>query len=180
MGIQRTSEDFVVDMESLSNIAMKESAKSSWIMITLEKLQTGITRKSFKGGAEKKTKAPADANAHDHETDAEKAEEAIISKPERRNMEAGGMITEHSINTQANHQIAITTTTSGVTGDGKYTVAGGKCIVRRSGSRRTSLSWILDPKKIFVFFATLSSMGTILLIYFTLSITKPPPDGNSP
>ncbi|KAL3740654.1 hypothetical protein ACJRO7_021862 [Eucalyptus globulus] len=173
MGIQRTSENFVVNMESLSNIAMKESAKSSWIM-------TGATRKSFKCGAEKKTNASANANAHDHKTDAEKAEAIIISTAERPNMEAGGMTAEHSNDTRANHQNTITTTISGVVNDGKCTIAGGKCIVRRSGSRRTSLSWILEPKRIFIFFATLSSMGTILLIYFTLSITKPQPDGNSP
>jgi len=41
--------------------------------ITLENLQTGATRKSFKCGAEKKTNASANANAHDHKTDAEKA-----------------------------------------------------------------------------------------------------------
>ncbi|KAI6704474.1 hypothetical protein NL676_007436 [Syzygium grande] len=175
MGIQRTSENFVVDLESLSNIAMKESDKSSWIM-------TGVTRKSFKRGAEKKTTATANPNAHYHKTDAEKEEEAIISTPERPNMEAGpgGMTTEHSNDARENHQITITTTVSSIVGDGKCTVAGGKRIVRRSGSRRTSLSWVPDPKRILFFFATLSSIGTILLIYFTLFITEPQPDGKSP
>eukprot|EP00262_Sarcandra_glabra_P000416 TRINITY_DN1048_c0_g1_i2.p1 TRINITY_DN1048_c0_g1~~TRINITY_DN1048_c0_g1_i2.p1 ORF type:complete len:183 (-),score=37.50 TRINITY_DN1048_c0_g1_i2:278-826(-) len=39
---------------------------------------------------------------------------------------------------------------------------------RRFGKRS---SWI-DPRRILFFFATLSSMGTIILIYFTLSIGK--------
>ncbi|XP_048132745.1 uncharacterized protein LOC115728134 [Rhodamnia argentea] len=173
MRIQRTSENFVVDMESLSNMAMKESAKSSWIM-------GGVTRKSLKCGAEKKSIATANANAHDHKTDAEKAEEAIITTPERPNMEAGGKTTDHSNGAQANHQITIATTISDVVGDSKCTVAGGKCIVRRSASRHTYLQWILYPKRILFFFATLSSMGTILLIYFTLSITNPQLDGNPP
>lgn len=173
MRIQRTSENFVVDMESLSNMAMKESAKSCWIM-------GGVTRKSFKCGAEKKIHATtANANAHDHRIDAEKAEELTITTPERPNMEAGGTMSDHSNDARANHQITITGTTDAV-GDGRCTVAGGKCTIRRSASRRTSLSRILYPKRILFFFATLSSVGTILLIYFTLCITKPEPDGNSP
>ncbi|XP_031095184.1 uncharacterized protein LOC115999471 isoform X2 [Ipomoea triloba] len=47
--------------------------------------------------------------------------------------------------------------------------AGGK----RFGFRRPSLaSWILDPRRILFFFATLSSMGTLLLIYLSLSVGK--------
>nr|GMC87941.1 uncharacterized protein LOC109167093 isoform X2 [Ipomoea batatas] len=42
---------------------------------------------------------------------------------------------------------------------------------KKFGFRRLpSSSWTLHPRRILLFFATLSSMGTILLIYFTLSI----------
>ncbi|XP_068668366.1 uncharacterized protein [Aristolochia californica] len=40
---------------------------------------------------------------------------------------------------------------------------------RRYCNRRSS--WI-DPKRVLLLFATLSSMGTIILIYFTLSMSK--------
>ncbi|KAI3890292.1 hypothetical protein MKW92_034848 [Papaver armeniacum] len=33
-------------------------------------------------------------------------------------------------------------------------------------------NWMMDPRRILLFFASLSSMGTIILIYFTLSIGK--------
>lgn len=61
---------------------------------------------------------------------------------------------------------AITTTTTAI--DGKVAVS------KRFSFRRSSSSspWTIDPRRILIFFATLSSMGTILLIYFTLSMTK--------
>ncbi|XP_074270043.1 uncharacterized protein LOC141593015 isoform X3 [Silene latifolia] len=43
---------------------------------------------------------------------------------------------------------------------------------RRWSFKRSPPSWFYDPKKILLFFATMSSMGTMLLIYFTLSINK--------
>ncbi|XP_058092606.1 uncharacterized protein LOC131239060 [Magnolia sinica] len=42
---------------------------------------------------------------------------------------------------------------------------------RRSSSSNRRSSWG-DPRRILFFFATLSSMGTIILIYFTLSLGK--------
>ncbi|KAK8664848.1 hypothetical protein V6N13_084621 [Hibiscus sabdariffa] len=48
--------------------------------------------------------------------------------------------------------------------------------LRRNSFKRSSPPWLLDPKRILLFFATLSSMGTILLIYFTLSIGGTNPD----
>ncbi|XP_008801173.1 uncharacterized protein LOC103715352 [Phoenix dactylifera] len=47
------------------------------------------------------------------------------------------------------------------------TAAGGRC--RRLGRRQTP--W-LDPRRVLFFFATLSSMGTMILLYFTLSMGK--------
>ncbi|CAA7394490.1 unnamed protein product [Spirodela intermedia] len=42
---------------------------------------------------------------------------------------------------------------------------------RRTHGRRAAAPW-LHPRRVLVFFATLSSMGTILLLYFTLSMGK--------
>ncbi|XP_010931141.1 uncharacterized protein [Elaeis guineensis] len=47
------------------------------------------------------------------------------------------------------------------------TAAGGRC--RRLGRRQTP--W-LDSRRVLFFFATLSSMGTLILLYFTLSMKK--------
>ncbi|KAF2550907.1 hypothetical protein F2Q68_00037240 [Brassica cretica] len=74
------------------------------------------------------------------------------------------------------HQITVTTTAA----------TGGNVIseqnrerrfgfARKSSFKRSRTSWMLDPKKILIFFATLSSMGSILLIIFTLSISKSNP-----
>ncbi|PKA45662.1 hypothetical protein AXF42_Ash011002 [Apostasia shenzhenica] len=49
-------------------------------------------------------------------------------------------------------------------------VAGGAARYRRLGVRRPS-PW-LDPRRVVVFFATLSSMGTLILLYFTLSMGR--------
>lgn len=43
---------------------------------------------------------------------------------------------------------------------------------KRFGQRNSPTAWSIDPRKILMFFATLSSFGTILLIYFTLSMGK--------
>ncbi|RZC31648.1 hypothetical protein D0Y65_002482 [Glycine soja] len=47
-----------------------------------------------------------------------------------------------------------------------------KCSITRRNSFRRPSSWAIDPKRVLLFFATLSSMGTMLLIYFTLTISK--------
>ncbi|KAI3676696.1 hypothetical protein L1987_86309 [Smallanthus sonchifolius] len=63
---------------------------------------------------------------------------------------------------QNHHQITIVTTAVAATGTPTKSLLGGK---RSSGFKQTS---IINPTRILFFFATLSSMGTILLIYFTL------------
>ncbi|XP_057450302.1 uncharacterized protein LOC130741420 [Lotus japonicus] len=62
----------------------------------------------------------------------------------------------------------ITITASNMSGT---TSSESKCITRRNSFRRPS-SWALDPKRVLLFFATLSSMGAMLLIYFTLTISR--------
>ncbi|KAJ0983328.1 hypothetical protein J5N97_011583 [Dioscorea zingiberensis] len=44
----------------------------------------------------------------------------------------------------------------------------GKC--RKVAGRRASLG--VDPRRVLLFFATLSSMGTLILLYFTISMGK--------
>ncbi|CAL5209748.1 unnamed protein product [Lathyrus oleraceus] len=88
--------------------------------------------------------------------------------PSKSTVMAVGSI-QNSSNTQqqVHHQITITTASSNMCNNNTEN----KCMVRRSSFGR-SYSWLLDPKKILLIFATLSSVGTLLLIYLTLSISK--------
>ncbi|CAN1326916.1 hypothetical protein LINPERPRIM_LOCUS33981 [Linum perenne] len=75
---------------------------------------------------------------------------------------------DHSGNSngQGHHQITITSAASNI----KATSVDGRCNSRRNSFKRSQTSWLLDPRKVLFFFATLSSIGTLLLICFTLSI----------
>ncbi|KAL3522053.1 hypothetical protein ACH5RR_014887 [Cinchona calisaya] len=75
---------------------------------------------------------------------------------------------EHSHNPQVHNPITIMT---GSLGPAESTCS---TVSTRFGFRRSSSPsrTIIDPRRILFFFATLSSMGTILLIYFTLSMNK--------
>ncbi|KAH7675682.1 hypothetical protein IHE45_08G152200 [Dioscorea alata] len=48
---------------------------------------------------------------------------------------------------------------------------------KRIPGRRSS-SWI-DPRRVLIFFATLSSMGTLILLYFTISMSMASSDANT-
>ncbi|PPS18386.1 hypothetical protein GOBAR_AA02187 [Gossypium barbadense] len=86
------------------------------------------------------------------------------SMPEKpRTVVAGS--TDPATNQQVHHQITITTGNIAAATESRFSL-------RRNSFRRYPPPWLLDPKRILMLFATLSSMGTILLIYFTLSISK--------
>ncbi|OMO76726.1 hypothetical protein CCACVL1_15473 [Corchorus capsularis] len=87
------------------------------------------------------------------------------STPEKTTAVAVGSTTDHGSNQQVHHQITITTGNITTAGESRFSL-------RRNSFRRSSPPWLFDPKRILFFFATLSSMGTILLIYFTLSISR--------
>ncbi|CAA2996994.1 Hypothetical predicted protein [Olea europaea subsp. europaea] len=79
----------------------------------------------------------------------------------------------NSINSPVHNQITIMNGSMGNTAiESKF---GGK----RFSFRQTSLSWTIDPRRILLFFATLSSLGTILLIYCTLQMSKHNGDYNA-
>ncbi|XP_076899410.1 uncharacterized protein LOC143553271 [Bidens hawaiensis] len=74
---------------------------------------------------------------------------------------------------QSHHQITIiTTVTAAITTNDTRTQM--KSINMGMAKRSSSFKQtsIINPRRILFFFATLSSMGTILLIYFTLSLAK--------
>ncbi|KAI3740848.1 hypothetical protein L2E82_31322 [Cichorium intybus] len=75
---------------------------------------------------------------------------------------------------QLHHQISITT--GGTTAITAGTPTKSRLIGKRSSSfKQTS---IISPRRILFFFATMSSMGTVLLIYFTLAMAKYNVDDN--
>lgn len=163
-GLQYTStksDSFVVDMERFSHIIEKDINANSRIT-----LQRNLSRKgSFRSG-EKKT----NSNAVN-----EKDTNFTANSPRASSLLGGGITPEkpmalttssdqHTPQTH-NHQITI------VAGHGATTATESKIGGRRFSFRR-STNWTIDPRRILLFFATLSSMGTMLLIYFTLSIAK--------
>lgn len=76
---------------------------------------------------------------------------------------------------QVHHQISIITSGT-ITTTATGTPTKGRLVTKRSSSfKQTS---VINPRKILFFFATLSSMGTILLIYFTLSMARHNGDDN--
>lgn len=74
---------------------------------------------------------------------------------------------DHTMNNHhqvSQHQITIKTGGINTIADGRWG--------RRSSFKRSSYTWFSDPKRVLLFFATLSCMGTMLLIFFTLSVSK--------
>lgn len=153
------SDSFVIDLESFSNGhgLNKESAMNSTnSRITL---QRGLSRKGPQRGAERNIDDIDNLSPSSSPPGAQVT--SMSEKPVSPLTPS-----DHTANNNQlpQHQIIIKTGGLSRLTDGKW----GK----RSSFKRSSPSWFSDPKRILLFFATLSSMGTMLLIYFTLSISK--------
>ncbi|XP_075477301.1 uncharacterized protein LOC142518398 [Primulina tabacum] len=94
------------------------------------------------------------------------------STPEKPTVVVALGATDHATTHQPHHQITIN-------GSMSNTAEESKCGNKRFSFRRSPLSLTVDPRRIFFLFATLSSIGTIILIYFTLSMTKINGDDNA-
>nr|GMD93003.1 uncharacterized protein LOC109170087 isoform X2 [Ipomoea batatas] len=157
-GLQFTStkpDSFVVDMERFEKDINSNSR--------ITKLQRNLSRKgSQMRSVEKKTPNP---NA---------AVDNLIATSPRAVLHGAGTPEKPMVvvvGAGADHSAPVTIIAAGANPLESKTMAaaGGK----RFGFRRPSLaSWILDPRRILFFFATLSSMGTLLLIYLSLSVGK--------
>ncbi|XP_025979743.1 uncharacterized protein [Glycine max] len=157
------ADSFVIDMDSFSSGINKDSNNAN------SRITRSLSRKGSQRGGDRKVNG--NVTLHDRDTApttcSPKAALAGSCTAEKSAVVAVGS-THHSTNTQVHHQITITasnmcTTTTPTTES--------KCITRRNSFKRSS-SWLLDPKRVLLFFATLSSMGTMLLIYFTLTLSK--------
>ncbi|KAM7525199.1 hypothetical protein LguiA_015101 [Lonicera macranthoides] len=168
------SDSFLVDMERLSHPIDVSSPNSR---ITL---QRSLTRKGSQRGGEKKINSSNDNNRDNNSIVPTSSPRAAIlgaSTPET-SMVVTVSPTEHAINPQIHHQINITTGNTATTTTSTTTTEH-KLSSRRLSFRRSSPSRTIDPRRILFFFATLSSVGSILLIYFTLSMGKLGGDDNA-
>ncbi|XP_033515980.1 uncharacterized protein [Nicotiana tomentosiformis] len=157
------SDSFVVDMERFSHIIEKDINANS-------RITRNLSRKgSFRSG-ERKTYSNA-AKEKDTNFTASSPRASLlgggISTPEKTIVGTTDLPTP-----QTHNQITIVAGHGGATATATATES--KISGRRFSFRRTSSTsnWTIDPRRILLFFATLSCMGTILLIYFTLSIAK--------
>ncbi|CAK9169910.1 unnamed protein product [Ilex paraguariensis] len=164
------SDSFAVDMERFSHPNHKDVATNSRIT-----LQRSLSRKGSQRGGEKKIN-PSTGNEKDTSVVASSSPRAAVvgASTLEKPMAMTKGATQHSINPGVHHQITIMTGNISTT-----STVESKCGGKRFSFRRSSPSWAIDPRRILFFFATLSSVGTILLIYFTLSMGKIGGDDNA-
>ncbi|KAM1139153.1 hypothetical protein ACFX2I_036860 [Malus domestica] len=148
------SDSFVIDMESFSHGGTDKDVTAN------SRVSRNVSRKWSQRGGEKKI--IRNVNSNDKEVSSTTTSHFGSSTPEKSPLAVGTI--DQSSNPHVHHQITVTAANIGTTTEGR-------CVVRRNSFRRSS-SWGIDPKRVLFFFATMSSIGTILLIYFTLSIAK--------
>ncbi|CAH2078387.1 unnamed protein product [Thlaspi arvense] len=163
-----------IDVESFSPVFHKDLSSSS-PRITL---QRSVSRKGSPRSNNER-KLHCDANGNDKETSFPQSPLRGSSTPEKPSTvgptDHAGTATTAATAVSASplHQITVTSaaaTAGNIISDQNRERRFG--FARKSSFKRSHSSWMLDPKKIVLFFATLSSMGSILLIIFTLSISK--------
>ncbi|KAF3549566.1 hypothetical protein DY000_02009714 [Brassica cretica] len=166
-----------IDVESFSPVLHPDFFSSS-PRITLHR---SVSRKGSPRNNNER-KLHGDSNSNDKETSFPQFPLRGSSAPEKPS--TVGPIDHADTVTTANiavpssplHQITITTsaaTAGNMISDQNRERRFG--FARKSSFKRSHTSWMLDPKKIVLFCAILSSMGSILLIIFTLSISKSNP-----
>jgi len=166
------SDSFIMDMERFSHLTSKDITANSRIT-----LQRNFSRKGSKRGSEKKMNSSIENERDPNSiTPTSSSSPRGTSTPEKPTLVAVGP----TINPQLHHQITISTGKVG-TGTGTTTpTAENKFATKRFISfKRSSPCRTIDPRRILFIFATLSSMGTILLIFFTLSMAKFSGDENA-
>lgn len=164
------SDTFIVDLNSFSNGLDKESITNATSNINSRiTLQRSFSRKGPQRVAERKINDRDDPLAPSSSPRATQvvpmSEKSLLPST----LPIGSSDLKKTDQLQHQHQQhQITIKTGGVS-----TIAADGRWGNRSSFKRSPPSWFLDPKRILLFFATLSSLGTILLIYFTLSMKNP-------
>ncbi|KAE8689831.1 hypothetical protein F3Y22_tig00110931pilonHSYRG00156 [Hibiscus syriacus] len=137
------SDSFVLDLEGFSHGGSNKEINQN------SRFTRSLSRKGSQRGGDKSSSC---INSNWSSTAEKPVTAAVVS-------------TDTTNNPQVHHQITITTGNITPATESRFNL-------QRNNSRRFSSPWYFDPKRILFIFATLSSMGTILLIYFTLSIYK--------
>ena len=153
-------ENFVIDMDSFSSGINKEIINAN----SRTTLQRNLSRKGSQRWGDRNVSENVTLQDKDIVPTACSPKASLLG-PSKSTLGP----TQNSTNTQqqVHHQITITTATNNICN----TPSENKCLTRRSSFGRSS-SWLLDPKKVLLVFATLSSVGSLLLIFLTLSISK--------
>ncbi|CAI0407090.1 unnamed protein product [Linum tenue] len=161
------SDNFVINME--------ESYSNPRIT-----LQRGFSRKgSFRAGAGSYGGSEKKVNSNGSVSKERESAATAASSPgagpgvggggERGLLLGSSTPEKGTVEGQGHHQITITSAAGSIKAT---TAVEGRSPSRRNSFKRHQSSWLLDPRKVLFFFATLSSLGTLLLIYFTLSIAS--------
>ncbi|XP_028787516.1 uncharacterized protein LOC114743470 [Neltuma alba] len=168
------SDSFVIDMEAFSSAnTNKDSNSNPRITVSSSSL---ISQKpkffarsvSRKGWSDKKVNVPA-AALLDWDavpsacSSSPKGCSNVAGTPEKMVAPVVGSANNYG-SPRFHHQITVMTATA-MMGEAKS-----KSMDRRNSFKRSS-NWGLDPKKVLLFFATLSSIGSILLIYLTFMVS---------
>ncbi|KAI3718761.1 hypothetical protein L6452_19644 [Arctium lappa] len=164
------SDSFTLEMAPFSHLTNKDLSHTS-----RNNLQRSLSRKGSQTGAEKKM----DLNClmNDVERDvisSPKASLMVGIMPEK--LIVVNQTTDHISKPQVQHQIAIMTGGSTTRTKPAEPTQISLSVMRSSSFKQSSL---FKPRRILFFFATLSSLGTILLICLTLSMAKYNGDDNS-
>ncbi|CAO2842608.1 unnamed protein product [Amaranthus hypochondriacus] len=163
------SDCYIVDLENICNDGVNLLQHSSTTTNSRITLQRSLSRKVPQRGMEKKV---IDRDTTSLAPSSSPRDAQVVSTPMKPisppTMPLGSQ--DHTLNSHQHHhsvpQHQITIKTGGIS-----TIADGR-LGRRSSLKRSSYTWFSDPKRILLFFASLSSMGTMLLIYFTLAVSK--------
>lgn len=160
------SESFVVDMNRFTTHLIEKDGNAN----SRFTLQRNLSRKGSAGRGGDKKSSPTMAGEKDP---------SILSSSPKATLHGTNSTPEkltpgpaNPPSPQVHHHITITNGTA--TTMATESLLGSS---RQSSFRRSQSSWLISPRRILLFFATLSSMGTILLIYFTLSIARMDGDG---
>ncbi|XP_042516920.1 uncharacterized protein LOC122091146 isoform X2 [Macadamia integrifolia] len=148
-------DSFVVDIERLSHVTDKDISPNS-------RITRSFSRKGSHRGERKNSIAMA--------TSQDKAIDTVPTNGDSSSKGGGGFSTgENSITVP----LMVNPVAEAMNKQAQVMMmmnSEGRFSRRLSGKRPPA--WLVGPRTVFVFFATLSSMGTILLIYFTLSMSK--------
>ncbi|KAF5760578.1 hypothetical protein HanXRQr2_Chr16g0755121 [Helianthus annuus] len=166
-------DSFTVDMEPFSHLSNKDLTLSSRII-----------RSPSRKESQKETDKKMNSKCVMDDGDAIHLNKASLmagAMPEK--LMLLDQTTDHTNSPQVHHQITIMTSgTNPTTTAAATTKTPGtptKSSVSWKRSRSFKQSSIINPRRLLMFFATLSSMGTVLLICLTLSMSRYTEDDNS-